>query len=136
LGTNLNGTEVLLGDKPLPLLYASAGQINAQIPYDLVVNTPHNLVVGRNVAQSVPVVLTVAPAQPAIFTVNQQGTGQGAIMKSDQVTLAQPGTPARTGEAVVIYCAGLGAVTPAVKEGAPRPPPVPRRWRQPSIRWK
>jgi len=69
----------------------------------------------------VPQSLVVAAAQPGIFTVNQQGTGQGAIMKSDQVTLAQPGTPASIGETVVIYCTGLGAVTPAVKEGAPAP---------------
>jgi len=42
-------------------------------------------------------------------------------MKSDGVTLAQPGTPASIGETVVIYCTGLGAVTPAVTEGSPAP---------------
>ena len=42
-------------------------------------------------------------------------------MKSDKVTLAQPGTPALVGEEIVIYCTGLGAVTPAVQEGAPAP---------------
>ena len=61
----------------------------------------------------------VAPAQPGIFTLNQQGTGQGAIVKSDQVTLAQPGTPAAAGDTVVIYCTGLGAVTPEVPAGTP-----------------
>jgi uncharacterized protein (TIGR03437 family) len=47
--------------------------------------------------------------------------GQGVIFKSDGVTLAQPGTPALEGETVVIYCTGLGAVTPAVAHGAPAP---------------
>ena len=51
---------------------------------------------------------------------NQQGSGQGSIVKSDGVTLAQPGTPASIGETVVIYCTGLGAVTPEVTEGAAR----------------
>ena len=69
--------------------------------------------------------LVVPQAQPGIFTVNQQGTGQGSIVKSDQVTLAQPGTPASIGETVVIYCTGLGAVTPAVKEGSPAPTTPP-----------
>ena len=55
----------------------------------------------------------------------RSGTGQGSIVKSDQVTLAQPGTPAGIGETVVIYCTGLGAVTPAVKEGAPAPSTPP-----------
>jgi len=68
-----------------------------------------------------PQALVVAAAQPGIFTINQQGTGQGAIMRSDNVTLAQPGTPAAVGEEVVIYCTGLGAVTPAVQEGKPAP---------------
>jgi adhesin/invasin len=46
-------------------------------------------------------------------------------VKSDGVTLAQPGTPASIGETVVIYCTGLGAVTPAVKEGSPAPSTPP-----------
>jgi adhesin/invasin len=58
-------------------------------------------------------------------TVNQQGTGQGSIVKSDGVTLAQAGTPASIGETVVIYCMGLGAVTPGVKEGSPAPTTPP-----------
>ena len=57
---------------------------------------------------------------------NQQGSGQGSIVKSDGVTLAQSGTPASIGETVVIYCTGLGAVTPKVQDGAPAPvtPPL------------
>ena len=41
------------------------------------------------------------------------------------MTVAQPGTPASIGE-TVIYCSGLGAVTPKVKEGSPAPgvPPL------------
>jgi adhesin/invasin len=47
-------------------------------------------------------------------------------VKSDQVTLAQPATPAAIGETIVIYCTGLGSVTPKVKEGSPAPsvPPL------------
>jgi adhesin/invasin len=46
-------------------------------------------------------------------------------MKSDGVTLAQPDTPASIGETVVIYCAGLGAVSPVVKEGLPESATLP-----------
>jgi uncharacterized protein (TIGR03437 family) len=46
-----------------------------------------------------------------------QGTGQGIIMRSDQLTIAQAATPAARGEVIVIYCAGLGAVNPPVKQG-------------------
>jgi len=39
--------------------------------------------------------------------------------------LAQPGTPASIGETIVIYCTGLGAVSPAVTEGSPAPSTPP-----------
>jgi uncharacterized protein (TIGR03437 family) len=121
LPQQLNGTQVLLGNQPLPILYTSAGQLNVQVPYTVPVNTQYQLTVQHGNALSLPQQLVVAAGLPGVFTVNQQGTGQGAIMKSDGVTLAQPVTPASIGETVVIYCTGLGAVTPAVKEGAPAP---------------
>ena len=125
LPQQLSGTQAFLGDKPLPILYTSTGQLNVQVPYTVPVNTQYQLTVQHGVTLSVPQSLVVAAAQPGIFTVNQQGTGQGSIVKSDQVTLAQPGTPAAVGETIVIYCTGLGAVAPAVKEGAPAPTTPP-----------
>jgi uncharacterized protein (TIGR03437 family) len=125
LPQQLNGTQVLLGDQPLPILYTSTGQLNVQVPYAVPVNTQYQLTVQHGNTLSVPQQLVVAAGLPGIFTVNQQGTGQGAIMKSDGVTLAQPSTPASIGETVVIYCTGLGAVSPAVKEGAPAPSTPP-----------
>src|SRR5262249_11806905 len=67
LQTELAGTQLVLGGRALPLLYASDGQVNAQVPYDLVVNTNHQLLVRRGTALSVPEVITVAAAEPAIF---------------------------------------------------------------------
>ena len=125
LPQQLNGTQVLLGNQPLPILYTSTGQLNVQVPYTVPVNTQYQLTVQHGNTLSVPQSLVVAQAQPGVFTVNQQGTGQGSIVKSDQVTLAQPGTPAAVGETIVIYCTGLGAVTPAVKEGSPAPTSPP-----------
>ncbi len=124
LPPHYQGTEVLLGGQPLPLLYTSTGQINAQMPYGLPVNTQHQVVVRRGTALSVPESFTVAAAQPGIFAKNMQGTGQGIILRSDQITLAEPGTPAARGEIVVIYCAGLGLVNPAVEPGSAAPVPA------------
>ncbi|HLK66507.1 MAG TPA: IPT/TIG domain-containing protein [Bryobacteraceae bacterium] len=121
LPDQLNGTQVSLGNQALPILYANPGQLNVQVPYGVPVNTQYQLTVRHGNSYSVPQPLAVAQAQPGIFTVNQQGFGQGSIVKSDGVTLAQPGTPAAIGETVVIYCTGLGSVTPSVPEGAPAP---------------
>ncbi|MFN0106823.1 MAG: BACON domain-containing protein [Bryobacteraceae bacterium] len=121
LPSSLNGTEVSLGNRPLPLLFTSDGQLNAQIPYDVSVDTQHQISVKRGEAIAVPETLTVSAAQPGVFTKSQTGTGQGAIVKQDGVTLAEPGTPANRGEVIVIYCSGLGPVSPAVEAGRPAP---------------
>jgi uncharacterized protein (TIGR03437 family) len=126
LPQQVDGAQVLLGNQTLPILYTSPGQLNVQVPYSVPVNTQYQLTVQNGGTLSVPQQLVVAQAQPGIFTVNEQGTGQGSILHSDGVTLAQPGTPASIGDTVVIYCAGLGAVNPAVAAGAPAPsvPPL------------
>ena len=119
LPVEVAGTQVLLGGQPLPILYSSASQINAQIPYDLAVNTAHQVVVRRGATLSVPESFTVASAQPGIFTANQQGTGQGIVMGPDQFTVADANKPAHRGQAIVIYCTGLGTVTPSTVLGQP-----------------
>ena len=109
-----------MGSEALPLLYTSTGQVNVQVPFDIPVNTQFQMTVQKGNILSVPESLVIAPAQPGVFTTNQQGTGQGVIVKSDGVTLAQPATPAGIGETVVIYCTGLGPVSPALAAGIAR----------------
>jgi uncharacterized protein (TIGR03437 family) len=85
------------------------------------------LIVRRNGAVSVPEPLSVIPAQPGIFTVNEQGFGQGNIRKMDRVTVVDPQNPAERGEQVIVYCTGLGAVTPEMVPGEPAPSDPPAR---------
>ncbi|MBI3696508.1 MAG: hypothetical protein HY238_16915, partial [Acidobacteria bacterium] len=118
------GTQVILAGRPLPLYYTSDGQVNAMVPYALEVNTSHQLIVRRGNTLSLPEAVTVAAARPAIFTVNGLGTGQGHIYRTGpdgSQTLADSRNPASAGDVVVIYCAGLGAVDPAVEAGQPAP---------------
>jgi uncharacterized protein (TIGR03437 family) len=124
LPTQQSGAQVLLGATLLPILYTSNGQLNAQVPFDVPINGEFQISVQRDNLLSIPEQLVIAAAQPGVFTVNQQGSGQGVVFKSDGITLAQPGTPAVARETVVIYCTGLGAVNPAIPEGA-EPPVLP-----------
>jgi uncharacterized protein (TIGR03437 family) len=116
--TSLNGTQVRVGGQVLPLFYSSTGQVNAQVPFGLAVNTQLQLSVTHGSALSVPQSVTVAAAQPAIFATNQQGTGQGAIVNGVTFELADATHPVHAGDVISIYCTGLGAVSPAVPEGA------------------
>lgn len=126
LPRTLADTEVILGGRPLALLYTSHGQINAQIPYDVPANTEQQLYVRRGKTLSVPEKFIIAPTQPGIFTVNQQGFGQGYVLLADGVTVADPSSPAEPGSEVVLYASGLGAVTPALEAGEPAPNPPPQ----------
>ncbi|MBI3665841.1 MAG: Ig-like domain repeat protein [Acidobacteria bacterium] len=117
LPTQLAGSLAVIRGEPLPLLVTLAGQINAQIPYDIPVNTRLSMFVQMGTAATTPLSLTIAPASPGIFAKNQMGTGQGVIVDL-QNRLVEPGNPAKSGDAIVIYCTGLGAVDPPVAAGA------------------
>jgi uncharacterized protein (TIGR03437 family) len=123
LPIKLGNTLVDLGGIALPLYYVSDQQINAIVPYSLPVNTRLELVVQRGTQLTVPQFVTVAPAQPAVFTADGTGTGQGDIFDVNGV-LVDRGHPARAGDTVVIYCAGLGAVDQpvSVTQAAPTTP--------------
>lgn len=141
--TQMGGAQVFLDGQALALLYAcdqmqsdgsTLGQINAQVPYNISINSGHQLLMQRttaaSAAQSVPVNLSVAATQPGIFTVSQNGLGQGEIfvVQTDgslSPTPADLNTPAHPGDTVAILCSGLGLVAPPVPLGSPAPPAPP-----------
>ena len=122
LVSQMNGTTVSIAGRPLPLLFTSDGQVNAMLPYDLAGNTALPLIVQRGTSLSIPEAVTIAAAQPAIFTQDLSGKGQGivvAVNADGSQYFPQPGSPASAGAVLVIYCAGLGAVQPSIGAGLP-----------------
>jgi uncharacterized protein (TIGR03437 family) len=115
--TSLGHTQVKLGDALLPLFYTSNSQLNAQVPFSLPVNSQQQLVVQYGNTLSVPAPVSVSAAQPAIYTQNQAGTGQGAIINGVTGIVADSKNPVHAGDVISIYCTGLGPVNPAVAEG-------------------
>jgi len=116
LPTALNGTQVLLENQAVPMLYASGSQINVQVPYETNVNLPQHLVVQRSGAVSAAFTIQVAAVQPAIFLEN--AAGQGAIVNAATNIVAAPGNPVKAGtDVITIYCTGLGPTSPAVATG-------------------
>ena len=125
LSTQLAGTSVLLGGQTLPLLFTSEGQITAMVPYGIATNTEHQLIIQRGTSFTVPEPVTVAAAQPAVFTVNQLGTGQGIIVDPN-FQIAGPGNAVAAGTMITVFCAGLGEVDQPITAGeaAPSSPPA------------
>jgi uncharacterized protein (TIGR03437 family) len=115
--TTLGNTRIKLGDSLLPLFFTSGGQVNAQVPFNLPLNSQQQLVVQYGNSLSVPAQVSVSAAQPAIFTQNQAGTGQGSIINGVTGVLADSNNPVRAGDVISIYCTGLGPVSPPQPEG-------------------
>jgi adhesin/invasin len=126
LATHLGATQVVLGGRALPLQYAADGQVNAVIPYDVPPNTTQQLIISNGPALSVPQPVVIAPAQPAVFA-SADGSGSVQDFKPGSKVGVPVDTdhPISAGDVIVIYCAGLGAVTPAVAAGAAAPSSPP-----------
>ena len=119
---------MVIAGEPAPIFYASNGQLNAAIPFDVTANTSQQVLVTRDTTISVPISVDVAPAQPAVFLAPvANAPNQGSIFavrttSSGQTSfLAGPSSPATTGDTLVIYSDGLGAVNQTIAPGAAAP---------------
>jgi uncharacterized protein (TIGR03437 family) len=117
LPTTIGDTQVVLNGVPAPLFYTSDGQINLQIPWELAGQSQVQGSVTTGGVAGPPIPISLATFAPAIFSVNQTGSGQGAILLENTGFLAAaigayPGSrPASTGGTVWIFATGLGPVT-------------------------
>ncbi|MCC6537488.1 MAG: hypothetical protein IT162_08070 [Bryobacterales bacterium] len=116
--TEIAGTRVLFDGVAAPLLYVSAGQLSAVVPFAARVSTRIEVEV-RGV-RSAPVNLPVAASAPGIFTQSAQGSGAGAILNQD-FTVNGPSNPAAPGSFVFVFATGGGEVAPALRDGVPAP---------------
>ena len=96
-----------------PLVYASDGQVNIQIPWELAGQTQTSLTATANGQTSAPQMVSIAPSAPGIFSAN----GQAAILDASY-RLVDASNPATPGSTILIYCTGLGAVTNQPADGA------------------
>lgn len=111
----LGGSSFQIAGRTVPLLFVSPNQVNLQIPWELagVQQTSIVATVGGQVSGLQTV--SLAAFAPGIFTLNQQGTGQGAVLIAPTAVLAGPqgsgSRPVGKGEYISIFCTGLGAVS-------------------------
>jgi len=120
LPNSLNGTSVTIGGTPAALYFASAGQINAQVPWGTAAGSAA-VVVTTAAGASAPVNVTVQTAAPGIFSQTSNGKGPGAIqnfVSSSSTPLNNPTTAIAPGGLLIIYATGLGAVNNPPANGA------------------
>ena len=115
VSTTLGNTSVIINNQPSPLLYVSPTQINAIVPY-ATAEIATLKVVSNGVSSNI-VTIPVAHASPALFTVGENGKGQGSILNQDG-TVNSSANPAAKGSIIVLYGDGAGQTTPAEVDGA------------------
>jgi uncharacterized protein (TIGR03437 family) len=120
--TSLGGLSVQFGATQAPLYYASGSQTNLQVPWELSGQTQTTISAVANGQTGAAQTVSLANFAPGIFSMNGQGTGQGAIVDAITGRLLDSSNPAVAGSTYVsIYCTGLGPVTNQPASGAASP---------------
>lgn len=111
----LSNVKVLFDTFEAPILFISATQINAVVPYLVAPRLTTRVVVEVNGVRSNGLDLRVATAAPGIFLVS--AAGQGAILNQDN-TLNGAANPAARDSIISIYATGEGQTNPPGVDGA------------------
>ena len=124
LPTKLGGVRVLFDGTAAPLFLVTPGLIHAQLPMGLRGPTATLLVIRDfEKAGSNPQEIEINDYSPGIFTLSQNGEGQGIVTFANSPDLAAPvGTvgnsrPATAGDHLTIYANGMGPVEPPLMDG-------------------
>jgi uncharacterized protein (TIGR03437 family) len=117
LSTLLGGTQVIIGGVAAPLYFVSPGQINAQVPFELIAGKQYQVVVSANGALTTPEPIQLTAVSPGIAAFP---SGQIIAQHLDGSLVTQTAA-AKPGEFIIFYLAGLGSTDNAVATGAASP---------------
>jgi len=129
LSALINGSSVTFNGIAAPLLFVSAGQINAQMPWEAL--SPNamtgsvNVVVTNGSSTSAPIPVPLVPIAPGIYSI-PSGAGYAVAVNNSDSSLAAPvgaipgvfTHPASVGDAIILYANGLGPVDNSIVDGA------------------
>jgi uncharacterized protein (TIGR03437 family) len=108
--------QITFDGTPAPLLYVSAAQASAIVPYSLAGRSSTVVQVTYRGRKSNAITLPVAKSSPGIFTASASGRGPGAILNQD-ATLNTASNPAAPGSIIVFWATGEGQTAPAGLDG-------------------
>jgi uncharacterized protein (TIGR03437 family) len=117
VSTSTGNTMIYFNGIPAPMIYSLSNQVSAVVPYEMAQYTTVNVVAEYSGNTSSVFPVKILTAVPGIFTNNQSGSGQGAILNVKDSTPNGAGNPAARGDYVTIYATGEGVTTPPVVDG-------------------
>jgi uncharacterized protein (TIGR03437 family) len=119
VSTQIGGVRILFNGVPAPMVYASATQCSAVVPYLGAIDATTNIQVEYQGVRSDPLAIPAAATAPGLFTTNFTGQGQGTVINDDNITANSPATPAKPGAVVILWGTGEGVTDPPGVDGRP-----------------
>lgn len=121
LPTALANSCLTVNGQPVPLIFVSPTQINAQMPTQAVGNV--TLIVHTPAGVSDNFNLTVLPNAPAVFHTGQAGPmiNVPTVVRFANGLIVTDSNPVHRGDELVIYLTGMGQTNPSVPNGLPAP---------------
>jgi uncharacterized protein (TIGR03437 family) len=126
VAVTLGGANIYFDGISAPLIYASATEVGAIVPFGISGTTTQVQALYQGQA-SASISVPVIPATPAIIPQSAEQGGQGAILNQDG-SMNTPSNPADRGSIVVLWATGLGQTSPPGQDGiilSGLPLPVP-----------
>jgi uncharacterized protein (TIGR03437 family) len=131
VSASVAGVRVLFNGVPAPLVFVSAKQCSAVVPYFGAGAAANNSTATSNVqveyqgVRSDPFQIPVNATAPGLFTANASGTGQGSILNQDN-TVNSTANPAARGSVVILWATGEGVTDPPGVDGRPATAVLPK----------
>lgn len=135
LPTALGESCLTVNGQPVPMIFVSPTQINAQLPFQIEGNVTMILRTPGGVSDNFN--LTLLPNAPSIFRTAVPGfdTGVPTIVRSRNQELVTLSNPIHREDTITIYLTGLGNTQPAIEAGvAASSSPTPTAVVQPTVR--
>ena len=121
---SLAGTTVFFNGAAAPVIYTSANQVAAVVPF--AISGPNVEVVALYQGQLAAASAPLAAAAPALFTLDQSGKGQAAAVNQDGTNAVNGAAhPIKIGSYVALYITGAGQTNPPGVDGLPGAVPYP-----------
>jgi uncharacterized protein (TIGR03437 family) len=127
LPSTFDNTFAQVGDYQAPFYFLSGDQLNVQIPAELVASQQLPMLLSVNNALTLPITLDIVPNAPGVLSAfdgpTPPSTQDGAHIVAQHLngSSVTSNSPAKPGEYLVMYMAGLGATNPPVPSGNPAP---------------
>lgn len=119
VSASVAGVRILFDGVPAPIVYVSATQCSAVIPYFGAVNPTTHVQVEYQGVRSAPFQIAVTPTAPGLFTADKSGQGQAAATNTDGITPNSASAPVSAGSVVTLWATGEGLTDPPGVDGRP-----------------